>query len=61
MMLRDFKTRLFCRDTGLPRREVDSADSLWVASRTVSPHSFNDPTGYAEFLKGELLDQNVSR
>src|SRR5207244_12069486 len=30
MMIRDFKTRLFCQELGLPRREVDSADPLWV-------------------------------
>lgn len=30
-MIRDFKTQLFCRETKLPRREVDSADPLWMA------------------------------
>lgn len=29
-MIRDFKTRLFCEETGLPRREVDSTDPMWV-------------------------------
>jgi SIR2-like domain len=30
MMIRDFKTRLFCQETALPRCEVDSTDPLWV-------------------------------
>jgi len=31
MMIRDFKTRLFCQNAQLPRREVDSTDPLWVS------------------------------
>jgi hypothetical protein len=30
MMIHDFKTRLFCEGTGLPRREVDSTDPMWI-------------------------------
>lgn len=29
-MIADFKARLFCAHTGIPRDEVDSADPLWV-------------------------------
>jgi hypothetical protein len=29
-MIVDFKARLFCRDTSLPRREIDAADPLWI-------------------------------
>ena len=29
-MIADFKTRLFCARTGIPREEVDSADPLWA-------------------------------
>jgi SIR2-like domain len=54
MMIRDFKTRLFCRETGLPRRAVDSTDPLWVdrideffAKRSLLP-SAGDPTEYSE-------------
>ena len=28
-MIADFKKRLFCADTGIPRREVDISDPLW--------------------------------
>ncbi|APP73928.1 SIR2 family protein [Xanthomonas vesicatoria ATCC 35937] len=29
-MIRDFKKELFCRATGMSRREVDSTDPLWI-------------------------------
>lgn len=29
-MIRDFKTRIFCRETGYSLREVDSGDQLWI-------------------------------
>ena len=28
-MVADFKKRLFCADTGIPRQEVDISDPLW--------------------------------
>lgn len=53
MMILDFKTRLFCRETGLPRREVDSTDPLWVKrideffrKRSLLPPP-GDPSEYA--------------
>ena len=30
-MIGDFKATLFCQQTGVPRRELDSTDPLWVA------------------------------
>ena len=30
-MIRDFKTRIFCRETGYSPKEVDAVDPLWVA------------------------------
>ena len=52
-MIRDFKTRLFCQETKLPRREVDSADPLWVERidgffklHSILPPA-GDPTEYA--------------
>lgn len=29
-MIRDFKTRIYCRETGYSPREVDAADPLWI-------------------------------
>lgn len=29
-MIRDFKTRIFCRETGYSLREIDSGDPLWI-------------------------------
>lgn len=29
-MIRDFKTRIYCRETGYSPREVDTADPLWI-------------------------------
>ncbi len=34
-MIIDFKTRLFCAQTRLPRREVDPGDPLWLERITV--------------------------
>lgn len=53
-MIAEFKTELFCRANGLPRREVDSADPIWVAridqhfakQGTLPPAG--DPTEYAK-------------
>ncbi len=30
-MIRDFKTRIYCRETGYSPREVDAVDPLWIA------------------------------
>lgn len=56
-MIIDFKTRLFCRDTGLPRREIDAADPLWIerinehfdAKRGMPPNG--DPSEYSAFFE----------
>ena len=29
-MIRDFKTRVFCRETNLSKREIDTADPIWI-------------------------------
>lgn len=53
-MIRDFKATLFCRETNLPRREVDSADPVWVAriedffSRQNILPPAGDPSEYAK-------------
>jgi hypothetical protein len=52
-MIRDFKTRIFCRETGYSLREVDAADPMWVAriddflrkSSLLPPEG--DPTEYS--------------
>ena len=53
-MIRDFKTRLFCLETKLPSREVDSTDPLWVErieyffeNNSILPPA-GDPTEYAQ-------------
>lgn len=29
-MIRDFKAQIFCRETNLSMREIDSADPVWI-------------------------------
>jgi hypothetical protein len=61
-MIVDFKTRLFCRDTGLPRREIDGVDPLWIericghfdAQRGMP--SNGDPAEYSAFFEAVYLD-----
>lgn len=61
-MIRDFKTRLFCQETKLPRREVDSADPLWVERidgffklHSILPPA-GDPTEYARAFEAVYPD-----
>ncbi|MGC6371264.1 SIR2 family protein [Pseudomonas sp. S2.OTC.A_B10] len=53
MMIRDFKTRIFCQENQLSRREVDASDRIWTArvdeffrQRDILPPP-NDPLEYA--------------
>lgn len=52
-MITDFKTRLFCERTGLPRGEVDATDPIWLERITAyfdganGMPSAGDPTEYA--------------
>lgn len=52
-MITDFKARLFCAQTGLPRREVDATDPLWeerIATYFDGAHGLppaGDPAEYA--------------
>jgi len=61
-MIRDFKTRLFCQETKLPRREVDSADPLWVERidgffklQSILP-PVGDPSEYARAFEAVYPD-----
>lgn len=29
-MIRDFKAQIFCRETNLSKREIDTADPIWI-------------------------------
>ena len=52
-MIRDFKTQIFCRETNLSKREIDTADPIWVERiddffrRTSLLPPDGDPTEYA--------------
>tara|TARA_R110002051_G_C8752831_1_gene500443 strand:+ start:584 stop:2452 length:1869 start_codon:yes stop_codon:yes gene_type:complete len=52
-MIRDFKAQIFCRETNLSRREIDTADSIWIERiddffrRTSLLPLDGDPTEYA--------------
>ncbi|MCW5758872.1 MAG: SIR2 family protein, partial [Phenylobacterium sp.] len=52
-MIRDFKTQIFCRETNLSRREIDTADPVWIDRiddffhRTSLLPPNGDPTEYA--------------
>lgn len=52
-MIQDFKTRIFCREVGYTRKEVDAADPLWIAriddyfkTNSILPPE-GDPTEYS--------------
>ncbi|SEN81307.1 SIR2-like domain-containing protein [Rhodospirillales bacterium URHD0017] len=53
-MIRDFKTQIFCRETNLLKREIDTADPIWIdridaffRQTSLLPPD-GDPTEYAE-------------
>lgn len=52
-MIRDFKTQIFCRETNLSKREIDTADPIWIERiddffrRTSLLPPEGDPTEYA--------------
>lgn len=52
-MIRDFKAQIFCRENNLPKREIDTADPIWIeridaffAKTSILPPG-GDPTEYA--------------
>lgn len=53
-MIRDFKTQIFCRETNLSKREIDTADPIWIGrietffrQKALLPPD-GDPTEYAK-------------
>jgi hypothetical protein len=52
-MIRDFKAQIFCRENGLSKREIDTADPVWIEridvffQRTSILPPNGDPTEYA--------------
>jgi hypothetical protein len=53
-MIRDFKAQIFCRETNLSRREIDTADPIWIdridaffRQSSLLPPA-DDPTEYAK-------------
>ncbi len=52
-MIRDFKAQIFCRETNLSKREIDTADPVWIEridaffQRTALLPPNDDPTEYA--------------
>lgn len=61
-MILDFKTRLFCSATGIPRREIDPTDPLWNRRITAffdNSHGFpanGDPGEYAAAFEAVYPD-----
>ncbi|ESX04541.1 Sir2-family regulator [Mesorhizobium sp. LSJC268A00] len=53
-MIRDFKTQIFCRETNLSKREIDTADPIWIERidaffrQTSLLPPDGDPTEYAK-------------
>lgn len=53
-MIRDFKAQIFCRETNLSKREIDTADPIWIERidaffrRTSLLPPDGDPTEYAK-------------
>ena len=61
-MITDFKTRLFCADTQIPRREIDISDPLWeerITSYFDGSHGLplaGDPEEYAAAFEAAYPD-----
>ncbi|RWP18492.1 MAG: SIR2 family protein [Mesorhizobium sp.] len=53
-MIRDFKAQIFCRETNLSKREIDTADPIWIERidaffrKTLLLPPDGDPTEYAK-------------
>lgn len=54
MMIRDFKTEIFCNENTLPRREIDASDPIWIeridaffSKRSILPPA-GDPSEYSK-------------
>jgi hypothetical protein len=67
MMIRDFKARLFCREAGFPRREVDPTDPLWAQriddffqKRSILPPP-GDPSEYSESFEAVFPAEHERR
>lgn len=75
-MIRDFKAQIFCRETNLSRREVDTADPIWIdridaffrRSALLPPDG--DPTEYAAAFEAvypqprhrrQYIDDSISK
>src|SRR5580693_1172784 len=61
-MIREFKKQLFCRSVGVPTRQVDSTDPLWISrieeffrSRTLLPAS-GEPSEYSAAFEAVYPD-----
>lgn len=66
-MIRDFKTRIFCRETGYSIREVDATDPLWVARvdeflrKSEMLPADGDPTEYAAAFEAVYPNERQRR
>lgn len=66
-MIRDFKTRIFCRETGYSLREIDSGDQLWIERiddffrRTSLLPPDGDPTEYSAAFEAVYPNEKQRR
>lgn len=66
-MIVDFKTRLFCERTGLPRGEVDATDPIWLERITAYFDGANgmppvgDPGEYSSAFEAVFPDPRDRR
>lgn len=66
-MIRDFKTRIFCRETGYSIREVDATDALWTGRVDAFFHtsailpSDGDSTEYSAAFEAVYPDERQRR
>ncbi len=66
-MIRDFRAQIFCRETNLSKREIDTADPVWIEriddffSRTALLPPDGDPTEYAAAFEAVYPNANHRR
>jgi hypothetical protein len=65
-MIRDFKAQIFCRENSVSKREIDTADPVWIEridaffQRTSILPPNGDPTEYCSRLRSGLPTVSAS-
>src|SRR5690606_36556883 len=60
-MIRDFKAQIFCRETNLSKREIDTADPVWIDRICLFPANFAVAAWWRSYGMCQGLRSGVSR